>query len=192
MLGSLIIFTIFILSERFSRNPFIDLSLFLERAYLAGALARIGFSFTFGSMMFFVGLYLQNILGYTAMQAGLILLSMTVLSALFSMLGGKIVDRFGGRKPLMLGLFFCAVSLLLLANLPVIPNNVEFVLPLAISGLGIAFVVVPSITIAMKSVPDKKRGGARGLFYTIGRAWPCIFKLINRLFELTLFNQRAL
>ena len=110
-------------------------------------------------VFFFISLYMQNILGYSPVQAGAAFLPMTILVILVAPMGGRLADRFGSRWLMAAGMALLAVHLLLLTRLELSSSYVTTILPsLMIGGVGIALVMTPASAAAMKAVSVDKAG----------------------------------
>ncbi|TMH76974.1 MAG: MFS transporter, partial [Betaproteobacteria bacterium] len=118
---------------------------------------------------FFVSaLYLQLVLGYSAMQVGLAFLPANLIMAAFSLgLSAKMVMRFGIRVPLAAGLALTAAGLALFALSPVDGSFARHVLPgMALLGIGCGMAMNPVLLAAMSDVPQSESGLASGVVNT--------------------------
>jgi EmrB/QacA subfamily drug resistance transporter len=148
----------FVLLELHQRIPMLDLSLF-RNATFAGANAvmlLVGLSML--GIFFFNSLFIQNILGYSAIQTGAIFLPMTVLIILVAPGAGRLSDRIGPRWLMTGGMLLVTASLLLFAQLDA-GSSFWAILPgLLTGGLGMALTMSPTTAAAMRSVPVDKAG----------------------------------
>ena len=149
-------------------NPLMPLRLFRSRevtgANLVMALMVVGF---FG--MFFLGaLYMQGILGYSALEVGLAFLpSAIVMGGLSLGYAEKLVMGFGARRSLLTGLTLIGIGLLLFARAPVDGNYVMDILPVMLflgTGAGVSFPAM--MTLAMSGATDQDAGLASGFVNT--------------------------
>jgi EmrB/QacA subfamily drug resistance transporter len=148
----------FVLVERHQRIPMLDLSLFRDRTFAGANAVMLLVALAMFGVFFFVSLYLQNILGYSATEAGAAFLPMTVLIVIVAPIAGRITDRFGSRWLIGAGMTLVATSLLIFAQLD---ENSTFwnLLPgLLVGGLGMAMSMAPTAATAMGSVPVDKAG----------------------------------
>jgi MFS family permease len=121
---------------------------------------------TFG-MWFFVSLYLQQVLGYSPIRAGLAFLPMTICIALGSTMASRAVGRFGTKPLLVAGMLAQTVGLLLFAALPVDGHYVSNVLaPSLLVAIGIGLSFVPATIAAVAGVRPREAGLASGLVNT--------------------------
>lgn len=158
----------FYLNERRSDQPMLPLSLFKTRNVLGGNIAFLAIACTLFSMFFFMTLYVQQVLGYSPVKAGLSFLPITFIIAALSGFVSKIVPKIGYKPPLALGPLVLAIGLYTIAHLMKVGgnywHNVFPGLGLAASGMGLTFV---SGTLAATSgVPRHLSGIASGVLNT--------------------------
>src|SRR6188472_4060946 len=103
--------TTFVVLERRQRDPMLDLSLFRSGTYTGANLVILFVALAMFGVFFFVSLYMQNILGYSAVQAGAAFLPMTILIILVAPQAGRLSDRWGSRGLMAGGMFLLAVQL---------------------------------------------------------------------------------
>ena len=90
----------FVLVERRSREPMVDFTFFRSRSFLGANLVAFIVSFAMLAMFFFLALYLQNVKGYSPLEAGVRFLPSTVVIIVVGPIAGRLADRVGPR-PLM-------------------------------------------------------------------------------------------
>jgi MFS family permease len=117
---------------------------------------------------FLSALYMQLVLGCSAMQVGLAFLPANLIMAAFSLgLSAKIVTRFGNRLPLAGGLMVAAGGLLLFARVPLHGTIALDVLPaMSVLGLGAGIALNPMLLVAMSDVEPEDSGLASGIVNT--------------------------
>jgi EmrB/QacA subfamily drug resistance transporter len=152
---------------RFADRPLMPLRIFRSRA-LSGANAVV---FLLGAgmfgMWFFVSLYLQQVLGYSPLEAGLAFLPMTVTIIVGSMVASRLTARRGAKPLLVAGMTLQAVGLLLFSGVSAGGSYASDVLApslLVAAGMGLAF--VPVTIAAMAGVQPQEAGLASGLVNT--------------------------
>jgi EmrB/QacA subfamily drug resistance transporter len=153
----------FLVIEHRSRAPMIDFRFFRARSYLGANV--VGFAVTFAMMaqFFFLAIYMQNILGYSPLQAGLRFLPSTLLIMFSSMFAGRLTDRFGPRPLGTIGMVVVAVALLIQSRIT-LHSGYGLLLPgFVLMGLAMGFVMSPISTAAMNSVDRTKAGVASGV-----------------------------
>ena len=156
----------FVLLELHQRLPMMDLSLFRQGTFAGANIVALLVSLAMFGVFFFVSLYMQNVLGYSAVEAGATFLPMTVLIILVAPVAGKASDRFGSRWLMATGMTLVALSLLLYAQLE-IDSSFWNVLPgLLTGGIGMAMSMSPMTAAALSAVPVDKAGVGSGILNT--------------------------
>jgi EmrB/QacA subfamily drug resistance transporter len=158
----------FIVREHRTDQPMLPLSLFKIRNVLGGNAAFLVISCTLFSMFFFMTLYVQQVLGYSPVKAGVSFLPVTIIIAVLSGVVSKIVPKIGYKPPMTLGPLVLAVGLFTIAQTMEVGgdywHNVFPGLALAAAGMGLTFV---SGTLAATSgVPKHLSGIASGVLNT--------------------------
>jgi EmrB/QacA subfamily drug resistance transporter len=148
----------FIAIERRRKDPMLPLELFRNRTYTGANLVMLLVALAMFGVFFFVSLYMQNILGYSAVQTGAAFLPMTVLIVLVAPIAGKTSDRLGSRGLMTAGMLLLAVQLVLFSRLGVDSSFWELLPALLIGGVGMACTMTPSAAAATRSVPVDKAG----------------------------------
>jgi MFS family permease len=117
---------------------------------------------------FLSALYLQLVLGYSALEVGLAFLPANLIMGVFSLgLSARLVMRFGIRRPLAAGLFLATIGLALLAPAPVGGSFASDVLPsMMLLGLGAGMALNPVLLAAMSDVRPEDSGLASGIVNT--------------------------
>jgi EmrB/QacA subfamily drug resistance transporter len=153
----------FVLIEHRVRAPMVDFAFFRSRTSAGANL--VGFLVTFGmfAQFFFITLYLQNVLHYSALQTGLRFLPATIVIIIMGPLAGKLTDRVGPRSLMTLGLLIVAGAMLIQSRINV-HSGYGLLLPGFIGmGLGMGLVMSPMSTAAMNAVDRTKAGAASGV-----------------------------
>ena len=109
--------TSFVVLERRQRAPMLDLTLFRNRTYVGANLVILLVALAMFGVFFFVSLYMQNILGYSAVQAGAAFLPMTILIILVAPIAGRLSDRLGSRGLMTAGMVLLSAQLLYFSQL---------------------------------------------------------------------------
>src|SRR4051812_30365981 len=107
----------FIVRERTAAAPLLPLSLFRSAELSAGVVMLIIASFISFGVAFYMTVYLQRVLGYSPVHAGMAMLTLTAMNIVSAPLGGRLVDRVGVRVPVGLSFLASAVALLGLSRL---------------------------------------------------------------------------
>ena len=155
--------TAFVALELRQRLPMLDLSLFRDPSFSGAnaAMALVGLAM-FG-VFFYNSLFVQNVLGYSAIQTGATFLPMTVLIILIAPIAGKLSDRVGPRWLMGTGMTLLAGSLLLFATLDEHSSFWSILPGLLVGGVGMAATMAPTTSAAMAAVPVDKAGVGSGV-----------------------------
>ncbi len=148
----------FVVIERRRRSPMLDLSLFRSGTYTGANVAMLLVALSMFGVFFFVSLYMQNVLGYSAVQAGAAFLPMTVIIILVAPIAGKASDRYGSRWLMTIGMVLLGVQLLYLSQLNADSGFWNLVPGFLVGGLGMALAMTPTAAAATRSVPVEKSG----------------------------------
>ncbi len=157
----------FILIELRSRSPLVPFAIF-RRPTLAAAnvLAALLFG-SFTPLIFLATLYMQQVLGYSALRAGVSFLAMSVASLMASaVVGARLVGRLGVRRTLAIGFSLLALGLLLMARAPVGGTYADLLPTFLLAGVGLGSCVVPVQVAAFAGVAEREAGLASGLVST--------------------------
>ena len=165
--GSIILLT-FLVRESSAREPMLDLSLFRSRAFsIANALAFLMSFGMFGSI-FFVTLFVQNVLHFTPLRAGLGTMPWTGTIMVVAPFAGILTGRLGARPLVLAGLTFQAISLAWLALLASTTVAYTSMLPaFVLGGFGMGLTFAPLSSTVMASSAESKQGQASGANSTI-------------------------
>jgi len=150
------------------RDPLMPLALFRLRNVATANAVGVLWAAAMFAWFFVSALYMQLVLGYSAMQVGLAYLPANLIMAAFSLgLSARLVMRFGLRLPLWSGLLLAAVGLALFARAPIDGSFVADVLPaMVLLGLGAGMGFNPVLLAAMSDVAPSESGLASGMVNT--------------------------
>jgi EmrB/QacA subfamily drug resistance transporter len=148
----------FLVLERRTRAPMLDLTLFRNRTYVGANLVMLLVALAMFGVFFFVSLYMQNVLGYSAVQTGAAFLPMTLLIIVIAPLAGRASDRFGSRWLMATGMVLLAAQLAYFSQLSPDATFWRLVPALVLGGLGMGMTMTPSSAAAMRAVPVEKAG----------------------------------
>ena len=148
----------FVVLETRQRIPMLDLSLFRNPTFAGAntAMALVGVAM-FG-VFFYNSLFVQNVLGYSAIETGATFLPMTVLIILVAPIAGRFSDGVGPRWLMGAGMSLLTVSLLLFATLDESSSFWAILPGLLVGGVGMGITMAPTTAAAMGSVPVDKAG----------------------------------
>jgi nitrate/nitrite transporter NarK len=146
---------IFIVVELFQKQPLLELRVFGSSDFTRGViLTWISQIALIGSILM-VPLYLQNILGYTALKSGLTTLPMALCSVIFMPIGGRLFDKLGARPLAFSGLTIISVALFLLSKIDVNTTRAMIMLPLGMMGAGMGLSMMSLNTHVLNSAPRR-------------------------------------
>jgi EmrB/QacA subfamily drug resistance transporter len=148
----------FVWLEHVQRVPMLDLGLFRNRTFAGANSVILLVALAMFGVFFFVSLYMQNVLGFSAVETGAAFLPMTVLIILIAPLAGRVTDRIGSRSLMTTGMVLVALQLLWFSRLGVNETFVDLLPGLLVGGVGMALVMTPSAAAAVRSVPVDQAG----------------------------------
>lgn len=163
-----VLLVVFLLIEARVEHPLVPLRLFRQRNLSTANVIGVLWAAAMFAWFFISALYMQLVLGYSALQVGLSFLPANVLMAVFSLgLSAKLVMRFGLKIPLAVGLWTAATGLMLFASAPVHGTFTLHVLPgMLLLGLGAGIAFNPVLLAAMSDVAPDESGLASGIVNT--------------------------
>jgi EmrB/QacA subfamily drug resistance transporter len=147
-----------------ARRPMIPLHAFRSRTFDGANIATIGVYFTFGGALLFLILDLQQLQGFTPLEAGAAFLPVTLLLLFLSPRVGALMQRFGARLPLTVGPIIIAIGFVYLMRAGNAVSYWTDILPgVLLLGLGMSFFVTPLTATVMNAVPEPLAGVASGI-----------------------------
>ena len=163
-----VLLAVFLLIEARVAAPLMPLGLFRLRSVATANVVGILWAAAMFAWFFISALYMQIVLGYSALQVGLAFLPANLIMAAFSLgLSARLVMRFGIRIPLAGGLLLAAAGLALFALSPVDGRFVVHVLPgMILLGVGCGMALNPVLLAAMSDVAPSDSGLASGIVNT--------------------------
>jgi predicted MFS family arabinose efflux permease len=153
----------FVLVEMRGRAPMVQFEYFRSRSFLGANAVAFIVSFAMLAMFFFMALYMQNILHYSPLQAGLRFLPSTVVIIFAAPIAGRLADRIGPRPLIVAGLSLVSLALFLQSRVTDTTGYGELLPAFMIMGLGMGLTMSPMSTAAMNSVTSNKSGAASGI-----------------------------
>ena len=164
---SAISFIIFIVTEINIEHPIVDLTLFRDRNFASANIILFIFGIGFFGSTFLLPLYLQDSLGYTAFQAGLVFLPLGIIQAFVSPIAGRLTDKINPKFMVMSGIVMLAWSLYAYGFFSLQTENSQIEIPLYIRAVALGLVFIPLSTVSLLNIPKHKIAQASGLFNTI-------------------------
>ena len=158
---------VFIMAEFTVKHPLIELGLFRNFNFSVSNLILFIFGLGMFGSNFLLPIYLQNSLGYTPLQAGLVFLPVGILLGITSPIAGVITDKFSAKVPVIVGLSLMAFTLYKFSFLSLFSMHAQIMLPLYIRGVAMALIFSPLTTIAISEISNQKMAQASGLINVI-------------------------
>ena len=161
---------LFVLQERRSPDPMLPLGLFRRRNFAAGNAATFLIYGALSGAFFFLPIFLQGTAGYTAVEAGLSLIPMTVVMLLLAKRFGTLGDRIGARPLMTAGPVVAAAGMALLLRLDEDTSYFTDVVPaVLVFGLGMSMLVAPLTASVLADADQEDAGIASGVNNAISR-----------------------
>ena len=152
----------FVAIERRAAAPVVDFDALRSKQFLGANVVAFMVSFGMLAMFFFLALYMQNILGYSPLEAGVRFLPSTVVIIFAGPIAGRLADRIGPRPLMVAGMLIVAVSLAWQSRIEVDTSYAYLAPAFVLMGLGIGLVMSPMSMAAMNAVDRSKAGVASG------------------------------
>lgn len=169
VVGSVTLVLFFLVESRV-RHPMVPLKLFRVRNFTGANLTTLGVYFALTGTSFFLVIYLQSVVGYSALMAGLALAPISMLLLLLSSFFGRQAAERGPRLFMTLGPLVVAVGLILISGAGPGANYWTDVLPgVLVLGLGLASTVAPLTDTVMSAVADRHAGIAAAVNNAVSR-----------------------
>lgn len=175
LLLSFALLVAFYILQKQKNEPLMPISIFKVPNLSAGNIVMALLAAAWIPLWFFLNLYLQQTLQYSAFNSGIALLPMT-LAIMFLMVGatGKLVSKFGFKSNMIIGLLILAASLILFSAVPEDGTFVANVLPASLLGaVGMSLTYIPGTVASMSGAKPEETGLASGLVntsYQVGSA----------------------
>ena len=158
---------LFVTIELRIKHPILNLRLLKYYNFAISTIIMFIFGVAFFGNAFLLPIYLQNSLGYTALQAGLVFFPVGILQAVVSPVTGQLTDRINPKIPLLTGAVVLGITMYLLSFLSLETSRPQIMLPLYLRGLGLGLIFTPISAVALYDIPRPQLAQATGLFNTI-------------------------
>ncbi len=170
MAAGVLCFGLFILREATARHPMLPLGLFRIRNFWVTNLTTLATYAGLIGGLFFVGLYLQQVVGYSPLEAGLATTPISILMFFLSPRFGRIASGTGPRMPMTAGPIVGGLGLLLMMRIDTGASYLVDVLPgLLVFGVGLSATVAPLTATVLDSVDEHRVGIASGVNNGVSR-----------------------
>ncbi len=164
---SIVALAVFITRELTTSNPLIDLRLLGNYNFGMGNLVMLIFSMGMFGSTFLMPVYLQNSMGYTAVQAGAVFLPVGIIQGMMSPISGKVSDIFSPKAPIILGIFVLGSSFILNSELSYLSEHSFIMTSLYLRGFAMGIIFTPLSTLSLLTMPREKMAQASGISNTM-------------------------
>jgi len=174
--GAAFLFAIFLLVQWGAKHPMFDLSLLRKPTFNGGLIAAFGVSASIFSLLAYLVLYIQGVLGFTAVQSGFRLVLLSAMAFVFAALAGRLTEKVPTKLLIGPGFLILGVGLFLLHGIPASsdPDSWHHLIPgLLVCGVAIGLINPPLASTAVGVVAPRKAGmasGANSTFRQVGIA----------------------
>jgi DHA2 family multidrug resistance protein len=155
---------IFIINEIFAENPVVQFRIFKNPAFTAGNMIGFFAFFTLFGSLILLPIYLQTLMGYTAFLAGLVLGPGGLMAMIAMPISGWLITKVNPKAVLLLGVAVTAYSIFLMSRFNLSADFIAVAWPRAVMGVGMGFLFIPLMTLAMSWVKKEDMGNATSIF----------------------------
>ncbi|HEY3374710.1 MAG TPA: MFS transporter [Candidatus Aquicultor sp.] len=158
----------FVLYERTVKvDPMMDVKLFKNWNFSAGNFSTAVVNFATMGAFFLLPLFLQSVLGYSALKTGMMLLPFAATVIFAAPLSGKLTDMIGGKWVVVSGMAVMAIGLYYIGRFALSTSFTDLIGPSIVLGLGMGMTNGPLSTITLLDIPPDEFGGASGITGTM-------------------------
>jgi len=155
---------LYILRDRTQKVRMIPPHLFRNKPYIAATMGEFLVAMTFSMTLVLMGLYLQNTLHYSSYETGLVFISMTITMGLLGPIGGKMIDVFGLKGPMVFGTLTTALAMGLMTFLKTDLSLLYVLTALFFAGMGMGAYFTACNTAMMRAAPQGDLNVASGVY----------------------------
>jgi EmrB/QacA subfamily drug resistance transporter len=163
LIGAAVLFAAFVVAEVVQRRPMLDLALFRRPAFTGASIVAFAISASMFSMFLYLTLYIQDVLGYSPLQAGLRFLPITLLSFFVAPIAGRLSVRVPIRLLLGAGLLLVSGGLLAMTAVDSSSGWTMLIPGFLLGGAGIGLINPPLASTAVGVVHHSRSGMASGI-----------------------------
>lgn len=163
LIAAAVLLIAFVLVEHLQSRPMLDLSLFRRPAFAGASIVAFAISASYFAMFLYLTLYIQDVLNFSPLQAGLRFLPVTVLSFIVAPVAGKLSVRVPVRLLLGTGLLLAGVGLLAMTTITASSGWTVLIPGFVLGGAGIGLINPPLASTAIGVVPHERSGMASGI-----------------------------
>jgi EmrB/QacA subfamily drug resistance transporter len=160
---AVVLLVAFVVVEQLQSRPMLDLSLFRRPAFAGANIVAFTLSSSFFAMFLYLTLYIQDVLGYSPLQAGLRFLPTTLLSFIVAPVAGRLSVRMPVRLLLGSGLVLIGLGLIAMTTIDASSSWTVLIPGFILAGAGVGLVNPPLASTAIGVVPNERSGMASGI-----------------------------
>jgi len=164
---SAIALTVFLIQEFNTEYPLLDLRLLKDRNFGLSNVILFVFGMGMFGSTFLLPLYLQNSMGYTALQSGAVFLPVGIIQGFMSPIAGRFSDKVNAKIPLFIGISLLIFSFYLNSNLSFMTEHSFVMTTLYLRGFGMGMIFTPISSMSLTTIPRDKMAQASGISNTI-------------------------
>jgi EmrB/QacA subfamily drug resistance transporter len=178
----------FIWVEAHTEKPMVPLRFFRSTTFTGANLSAFAISFLIAGLAFFSTLYLQNVLGFSPVRAGMALIPMVIVMMVCAPISGALINRIGYSKLISLGMILTGAGTMLYMRARVDGRYLDLVPSYIVMGFGMALIFAPMTTAVLNSVESHRSGVAsavNGSIREVGNAFgiALLGTLMNRTYQ---------
>ncbi|RIK45044.1 MAG: hypothetical protein DCC58_07425, partial [Chloroflexi bacterium] len=167
LVGGFALLAAFVWWERRVPDPMMKIELFKLRNFWVGNVISLVVAFGMFGIFFPITIFLQSVLGFTPIRAGLSMIPMSLTILMVAPLAGRLSDRIGARWIIVTGMSLMTTGILLIIARSNLDTTVWTLAPaLAVCGAGMGMTFAPMTAAAMREVPPRISGSASGIINT--------------------------
>jgi DHA2 family multidrug resistance protein len=164
---ALIAFAVFMTAELTVKEPLLDLRLLLNHNFGIANIILVIFSLGMFGSTFLLPVYLQNSLGYTALQAGSVFLPVGIIQGITAPISGRISDKINPKLPLFIGVILFAFSFYLNSRLSWLTELNYIMISLYLRGFAMGLMFTALTTVSLLEIPREKMAQASAITNSI-------------------------
>ncbi len=164
---SIIAFVVFLTTELTVKEPLIDLRLLKDVNFGLSNVIMLLFGIGVFGGVFLLPLYLQNALGYTALQSGLVFLPVGIIQGLVAPITGITINKVNAKIPIITGILLFAASFFIVSKLSFLTERSYIMLSLYLRGVAMGMMFTSLSTVALFDITREKMAQASGMLNTI-------------------------
>jgi predicted MFS family arabinose efflux permease len=163
LVAAALLLVVFVISQMVQDDPMFDLTLLRKPTFTGGLLAAFGVSASVFSLLTYLVIYVQNVLGYSAVEAGVRFLFLSVASFFAAAIAGRLTVKVPVKWLIAPGFVVLGVGLLLIHGIQPTSSWTHLIPGLIVSGVAVGMINTPLASTAVGVVPVERAGMASGI-----------------------------